>query len=98
MPFVSLGELLAPISPEQPSGPNLEYDGDFAKLEREAHGKPEQQMGATVLAAQEPDWKVVAKDAQVLLGRTKDLRLAIHLAKALLRIGALPGFSEGLAV
>jgi type VI secretion system protein ImpA len=98
MPFVSVGELLAPISVEAPSGPNLEYDAEFAKLERLAQGKPEQQMGSTVVAAEEPDWKVVTKDAQVLLGRTKDLRVAIHLAKALLRLGGLEGFSEGLAV
>jgi type VI secretion system protein ImpA len=98
MAFVNLGELLAPISPEEPSGPNLEYDADFARLERAAQGKPEQQMGTTVVPAEEPDWKLVAKDAQALLGRTKDLRIAIHLAKALLRLGAVPGFSEGLTV
>jgi type VI secretion system protein ImpA len=98
MPFVSVGELLAPISVESPSGPNLEYDTEFAKLERTAQGKPEQQMGSTVMAAEEPDWKAVSKDAQALLARTKDLRVAIHLAKALLRLGGLEGFSEGVAV
>jgi type VI secretion system protein ImpA len=98
MAFVNLGELLAPISAESPSGPNLEYDPDFSRLERTALGKPEQQMGSTVLAAEEPDWKVVSKEAQAVLARTKDLRVAIHLAKALLRLGAVPGFSEGLAV
>jgi type VI secretion system protein ImpA len=40
----------------------------------------------------------VSKDAQALLGRSKDLRVAIHLAKALLRTGGLEGFSEALAV
>lgn len=98
MPFVSVGELLAPISAEQPSGPNLEYDADFAKLERAAQGKPEQQMGATVVAAEDPDWKVVSRDSQALLARTKDLRVATHLTKALLRTGGLEGFSEGLYV
>jgi type VI secretion system protein ImpA len=98
MAFVSVGELLAPISVEDASGPNLEYDGEFVKLERTAQGKPEQQMGATIVPAEDPDWKVVAKDAQALLARSKDLRVAVHLAKALLRTGALEGFSEALAV
>jgi type VI secretion system protein ImpA len=96
--FVSVGQLLAPISVEDASGPNLEYDAEFAKLERAAQGKPEQQMGATIVPAEDPDWKVVSRDAQALLGRTKDLRVAVHLAKALLRLGALEGFSEALAV
>jgi type VI secretion system protein ImpA len=98
MAFVSVGELLAPISVEDASGPNLEYDPEFAKLERTAQGKPEQQMGSTIVPAEDPDWKAVSKDAQALLGRTKDLRVAVHLAKASLRLGALEGFSEALAV
>jgi len=98
MPFVSVGELLAPISVEDASGPNLEYDTEFAALERAAQGKPEQMMGATVVPAEDPDWKVVAKSAQALLARTKDLRVAVHLAKAVLRTGGIEGFAEALAV
>jgi type VI secretion system protein ImpA len=98
MAHVSVGQLLAPISVEDASGPNLEYDTEFARLERIAQGKPEQQMGATIVPAEDPDWKVVSKDAQALLGRSKDLRVAVHLAKALLRTGGLEGFSEALAV
>jgi type VI secretion system protein ImpA len=98
MAFVSVGELLAPISVDDASGPNLEYDPEFAKLERIAQGKPEQQMGATIVPAEDPDWKVVSKDAQALLARSKDLRVAVHLAKSLLRTGGLEGFSEALAV
>jgi type VI secretion system protein ImpA len=98
MALVSLGELLAPISAEEPSGPNLEYDPEFAKLERIALGKPEQMMGASLVPAEEPDWKTILRETQTLLGRTKDLRIAIHLTKSLLRLGGLVGFSEGVAV
>jgi type VI secretion system protein ImpA len=98
MPFVNVSQLIEPISAEQPSGPNLEYDVEFAKLDRAAQGKPEQQMGSTVVAAEDPDWKVLVRDSQALLGRTKDLRVVIHLAKALLRTGGVEGFSEALAV
>jgi type VI secretion system protein ImpA len=96
--LVNLGELLAPISADEPSGPNLEYDAEFAKLERTAAGKPEQQVGANIVPAEDPDWKAVGKEAQALFARTKDLRVAVHLAKALLRLGAFAGFSEGLTV
>src|SRR5688500_13476434 len=98
MAFVSVGELLAPISVEDASGRNLEYDAEFAALDRAAQGKPEQMMGAAVVPAEEPDWKVVAKAAQALFARTKDLRVSVHLAKALLRTGGIEGFSEALAV
>lgn len=98
MAFVSVGELLAPISVEDASGPNLEYDTEFATLERIAQGKPEQMMGATVVPAEDPDWKVVVKQAQALFSRTKDLRVSVHLAKGLLRTGGYVGFSEALAV
>jgi type VI secretion system protein ImpA len=98
MALVSLGALLAPISAEEPSGPNLEYDPEFAKLERIALGKPEQMMGASLVPGEDPDWKTMSRDSQALLGRTKDLRVAVHLAKSLLRVGGLAGFGEGLAV
>jgi type VI secretion system protein ImpA len=98
MGFLKVGELLAPVSVEQPSGPNLEYDAEFAKLERDAQGKPERQVGANILPAEDPDWKSISAQAQALLGRTKDLRVAVHLCKALIRLGGVEGFSEGLAV
>jgi type VI secretion system protein ImpA len=88
--------LLAPVTPEDPSGPDLEYDRQYGALERMAQGKPEQQMGDTVVPAADPDWKELANQSQSLLERTKDLRIACHLAKALLRTRGLAGFSDGL--
>src|SRR5690348_4564244 len=38
------------------------------------------------------------KQATGRFGRTKDLRVAVHLAKALLRTDGLRGFAEGLTV
>jgi type VI secretion system protein ImpA len=45
--------------------------------------------------AEGPDWRIVEKRAVALLGRTKDLRVAILLAKALLNTGGFAGFHEG---
>lgn len=98
MPVVNVEALLAPISPEDPAGPDLGYDREFMAFEQMAQGKPEQQMGNSRVPAEEPDWRVVAKQATDLLGRTKDLRLGCHLTKALLRTGGVEGLSDGLGV
>lgn len=90
--------LLAPISDESPSGPNLEYDLDFTSLEQAAAPKAEKAMGDSVIAGEEPDWENVASRAEVLLGRTKDLRVALHMATAWLRLGGLEGGAAGLGL
>ena len=72
MPSAQLEVLLAPVSSESPCGADLEYgDPAFAELGRAVLGKPEQQIGNTVVPAAEPDWKSVEKQATQLLGRTK---------------------------
>jgi type VI secretion system protein ImpA len=90
--------LLAPIAAAEPSGPLLEYDPAFLALAEAARGKPEQRMGESVIAAEPPDWGKVERDAVALLGRTKDLRIAVLLVKARLHRGGLVGLAEGLAV
>jgi hypothetical protein len=49
MSVIDVDKLLAPISPEMPSGENLEYDADYAAMEKAAAGTPEQQFGTTVI-------------------------------------------------
>jgi type VI secretion system protein ImpA len=95
----NLDALLAPVSPADPCGANLEYgDTAFAELDRSTQGRAEQQIGATIIPAEEPDWKQVGRLAADLLARTKDLRVAAHLTKALLHTDGLRGFSDGLTV
>jgi len=96
--MIDVSALLMPLSSEDPSGPNLEYDKAYLELERLARFKPEQQIGKTIVPAEEPDWRAVEKAAVELFSSTKDLRIANHLAKALLNTGGLPGFAQGLAV
>jgi type VI secretion system protein ImpA len=90
--------LLNPITPDEPAGPNLEYDAAFMALERAMQGKPEQQIGSTIVPAQEPEWPEVRRLASDVLARSKDLRAATGLAKALLRTGGFVGFADGLTV
>ena len=98
MSVLDVEQLLEPISPDAPCGENLEYDADFGELERAAQGAAEQQFGSTVVEAQEPDWKDVRKRALDLLTRTKDLRVVVYLARAVVRLDGLPGFRDALAV
>jgi type VI secretion system protein ImpA len=93
-----IDELLSPISPESPCGEDLEYDPAFGEMERAAEGTPEQQFGSTVVEAQEPDWREVRGKALELLGRTKDLRIATYLCRALLPTSGLVAFGDGLRV
>jgi type VI secretion system protein ImpA len=93
-----LDSLLSPLSDEAPSGENLEYDADFLALERTAAVKAERAVGDSVKQAEEPDWARVAERAQGMFERSKDLRVAVHLATAWTRTAGLPGWSAGLAL
>jgi type VI secretion system protein ImpA len=88
----------AALSDGGPSGPNLEYDPDFMALDRAQQARPEQVIGDSVKPAQEPDWRDVAERAETLMGRTRDLRVAVAFAHALLRTQGVEGFSAGLSV
>lgn len=87
---------LEPVSDDEPGGSDLEYDPDFQALERLATGKPEQQIGSTIVPAEPPDWRAVRGKAMELLERTRDLRIALVLTRALLAVEGLPGFADGL--
>jgi type VI secretion system protein ImpA len=89
---------LQEIAADDPAGPNLEFDADFGALERAAQGKPEQQYGATIIPAEDPDWKSVDALATALLERTRDLRILGHLALAKLHLFGLPAYAEILSV
>lgn len=56
-----------------PCGPDLEYDNQFLEVTQAAAGKPESQFGA----AEAPDWLAVREGVEDMLGRSRDLRLAV---------------------
>lgn len=93
-----LQSLLLPVGEASPTGEDLEYDPDFMALERAAVSKGERAMGDAVKAAEEPDWERVRSLAEALLARTKDLRVAVHLATAWMCMEGLPGWANGLAL
>jgi type VI secretion system protein ImpA len=97
---MDIENLLKEISPEEPSGKNLDedYTSDYGELERAARGKPEQQIGDKITPAEEPEWATVRKLALGLFDSTRDLRVAVLLTRALIRTDGWPGFRDGLVV
>jgi len=94
--MLDLESLLASISDDAPSGPDLEYDPEWQELDRLSQGKPEQQFGDTIIPAEEPDWREVRQRSETLFSRTKDARNAVLLARALVNTDQFTGIAEGL--
>lgn len=98
MQIINVHELIAPLSAEAPCGVNLEYDPLFLELELAIAGKPEVQYGTSISAAVPPDWKLVKKIALELMNRTRDLRVAAALLRALLALDGFAGLADGLVL
>src|SRR5579883_2178968 len=96
MTAIDIAALLEPISADSPSGEAIEYDAQYIELETAARGKPEQELGDTIVAAEEPDWREVERIALELCARSKDLRVAVYLARAGLKLEGLAGFAAAL--
>lgn len=94
--------LLAPLGGEEPCGPNLEYDADFMALEDAMRVDPGQEFGETAggeritIEGAGIDWPAVRKGAESLLQRTRDLRVAVNLTRALLHTEGFEGLPTGL--
>ncbi|MGB0127289.1 MAG: type VI secretion system protein TssA [Rhodocyclaceae bacterium] len=95
---IDVASLMEPLSADAPCGEDLEYAPEYLELQAAAAGKPEQQVGESIVAAEPPDWRDVARRATDLLARTRDLRLACHLTRALLHTEGVGGLRDGLAV
>lgn len=91
---MDLDALLQNFGEDTPSGEDLEYDPEFTELEIAAQFGEERQAGDQILAAEEPDYKEVSAKALAILQRSHDLRAAIYLAEARLRLGGLPDFAD----
>jgi type VI secretion system protein ImpA len=99
MAILDIEKLLEPLSGEAPSGANLEHDPVFREMEEAARPKPPPEFGPEKDNLPEPpDWRKVQKLAMELLGRTRDMRVAVYLCKALLfdKEESFGGFHQGL--
>jgi type VI secretion system protein ImpA len=91
-----LESLLAPLAADNACGPDLEYDPAFQALLDASAGKPERQYGDKVYPAEGPDWPLVHEQALQLAARTRDLRVAVWLARSGARLQGLAGAVSGL--
>jgi ImpA, N-terminal, type VI secretion system len=80
--MIEVEQLLKPVSVKEPCGKNLSYDPGFLALEGLIAGKPETQFSA----AEEPNLKAVRDACLALLGQSKDLRVAVTLCLALVKL------------
>ena len=91
---MDLRALLEPRSSEPPSGENLEYDPVFTEMELAAQPGEEHQIGDTVTAAEDPDYREVRRTALDVIERSHDLRAAVFLADAVLHLDGIAAFAE----
>ncbi len=98
MSAIDVEQLLREVSADSPCGDDLEYDAAFMEMTRLAAGTPTQEMGSVVSAGEEPEWREVRTRCIDLMGRSKDLRIAVYLTRALARTHGLPGFADGMAL
>lgn len=96
MPVPDFAKLLLPVTPERPCGEDLEYDAEYLALAQASLGKPERQMGEQVIPAEDPDWREVKRLGLQLLERSKDLRVAVPLARALLHTDGFSALAAAL--
>ena len=96
MPAVDITKLTAPISPDEPCGPDLAYDPRFMEVEDLARGTPERTIGDSVIPPEPPDWGKVLSATTDLLGRTKDLRVLKMFAIAQIEKNGLAGANAAM--
>ena len=98
MPLIDAAALAAPLDADAPCGEDLRYDAAYLEVDRLAQGTQEQVMGDQVIAAEEPNWTDVGREAVALLARSRDLRLVLYATLAALKTEGLPGLRDGLAL
>lgn len=96
MSSFDIEQLLEPVGPDDPCGPDLEYDPDFLEMSRLGEPVPEREMGAIKEEAREPDWRGLKSKCLDLAKRTKHLRVAVYLTQAALKTEGFEGFVTGL--
>jgi type VI secretion system protein ImpA len=75
-------------------GDDLEYDNEFLEMTKASAGKPADVIGQA--AAQPPDWRMVRTHAESLFDRTRDVRVAVYWARAMLRLEGASSLPDSL--
>jgi len=94
----ALEDWLSPVSDSPPCGENLEYEPVFTQIEKAASRIASQEFGEHSTQAQEPKWSEVLALAQPFFARSKDLRIAALVARALVHTQGIAGLPPAIGL
>ncbi|CAN5703848.1 type VI secretion system ImpA family N-terminal domain-containing protein [soil metagenome] len=89
--------LMQPVTSDDPCGPSLEYDAEFAVLQARLTPGTEAQYGQFVGVPEAPNWAEIERDCRRLLARTKDINLMVWLCRARTRLAQAGGMVQMLS-
>ncbi|MGY0651032.1 type VI secretion system protein TssA [Luteimonas sp. A537] len=100
MTMPEAGELLAPISEDNPCGEDMAFSIEYDRIQEARRGDdPTLDQGEWVTDLKVADWPAVYRDTTELLGkRTKDLQLAVWFSEASVRLHGFQGLAQGYRV
>lgn len=96
--LIDLQKLLSPVSPENPSGILLRYEGVYDEIQ-EARMQDDELLlqGEWKTELKVADWKSVFNIAyQALIEKTKDLQIVVWMLEAMIHLYGLKGAMEGM--
>jgi type VI secretion system protein ImpA len=94
--MINVDSLLKPLEGPAPCGPDLEYAPVSLQIEAAIRGGSERPIGVSTPSVDETDWQAVRTLSHSLLLRSKDLRVAIYLVRAELRLEGPRALASGL--
>jgi type VI secretion system protein ImpA len=91
-------ELYLPVSPADPSGPNIRREDMFFAFRSLAAPKPGRYdpVNNVDMPPSPPEWSKVRPEAKRLLRKSKDCTIMVELVKAELNEAGIPGFAAAL--
>jgi type VI secretion system protein ImpA len=96
-PLLDFDRLLAPVSPESPSGESLQYTGLYDEIREARRADDQLEQGDWKRELKVADWdEVVALAQDALLTKTKDLQIGAWLAEGLTMTKGFAGCRDGL--
>jgi len=94
---IDLETLLAPVSDEDPAGPDLAYDPQRHAIEQAFDASVSIDASGIVEQRADTDWRQVLETIATLATRTKDLWLAVYFCRAAAESGRLDQVELGVA-
>lgn len=85
------------LSADQPAGPDLEYDADFLSLQTALRPATPGMVESEADADEGMDWRSLHALAKSLAERTRDLRLAVRIARIGTHADGYAGLAQGIA-